>query len=283
MAARAGAVIAAVGRGHRRLGLALGRLDDDELLAPSLLPDWDRATVVRHLRFGAETSLRMTEDALSGRPTRFYPAGRAAMRPSTLAPRPGERPVDAVVSLLRASERLDRRWAGIDASGWATDVREPEGEVDLGSINLAWLALLRLTEVEVHSSDLGLAALGGVNEWSRTFVDVALPSRLRRLAVRRSNHRPADVDLDGVWRFWPRGRPTIEVRSTAGRVEVDRRTDIGVVPGPGEATDGSRIAALRGEGRDILAMLLGRGPLDRLELGGDVELAARFQAAFPGP
>jgi hypothetical protein len=46
---------------------ALGRLDDDAMMAPSELPGWSRLTIVCHLRYGASALLRMTRDALAGR------------------------------------------------------------------------------------------------------------------------------------------------------------------------------------------------------------------------
>jgi hypothetical protein len=42
-------------------------------------------------------------------------------------------------------------------------------------------------------------------------------------------------------------------------------------------------ASIRGTSRDLLALLLGRTPTARLSLGGDLELAAAFNRAFPGP
>lgn len=45
---------------------------------------------------------------------------------------------------------------------------------------LGMLAVLRLTEVEVHGFDLDI----GCTPWSEVFVDVALPTRIRRLATR---------------------------------------------------------------------------------------------------
>jgi len=55
--------------------------------------------------------------------------------------------------------------------------------------------LLRLTEVEVHGSDLDV----GLDDWSAAFVETALPFRLDWLNSRRSNHRAVDEGVQGSW------------------------------------------------------------------------------------
>jgi hypothetical protein len=81
---------------------AAGRAALSEL---SSLPGWARLTIACHLRYGASASRRMTMDALAGRATSFYPAGRSLERPGTLVPDEGEAPVDVVRSLAVAGDR----------------------------------------------------------------------------------------------------------------------------------------------------------------------------------
>jgi maleylpyruvate isomerase len=193
-------------------------LTGTDLLAPSELPGWSRLTIACHLRYGAEAMRWMTVDARAGRPTAYYPQGRAPQRPGTLEPRPGESPSDVVRSLRDASDALHETW--IETTDWATMLREPEDNQDLGPLPLWQLPLFRFTEVEVHGTDLG----NGLGPWSDAFVHAVLPVRLERL-LRRQPQAP------GAWLL----------RAHGVRVGDD---------GEPEVIDAT--------GRDLLAILLGR-------------------------
>ena len=263
--------VAAAGRARTAELVALLRgLDDAGWAAPSLLPAWSRLTVACHLRYGAAALARMTDDAVAGRPTSYYPGGRAAERPSTLEPSPGESPADVVRSWEAAAASLDERWASLPAEAWSVDVVEPAGNPDLGTVPLHRLALARLTEVEVHGTDLDVGAPG----WSPVLVRVGLPTRLAWLATRRTNHRDVDPSVQGSWRLVATDGvlPPWVVR-VAGALVTSAAAP------PDLAAD----AVIEGTGRDLLALLLGRPPLEPLRLGGDVALAAAFGRAFPGP
>jgi len=168
------ALVAAVGRRTAAVVGALRALDGDGLRAPSSLPGWSRLTIACHLRYGAEAFGRMTAAALEDRPAAYYPGGRDARRPGTLEPAPGEAADDVVRSLDEHSAELDRLWSRMAPEAWDGVVREPEAQHDLGPLPLARLPLLRLTEVEVHGSDLDV----GLDDWRDEFVEVALPFRL---------------------------------------------------------------------------------------------------------
>ncbi|HLN16155.1 MAG TPA: maleylpyruvate isomerase N-terminal domain-containing protein [Acidimicrobiales bacterium] len=250
------------------IGDALGALERSELLGPSSLPGWSRLTIACHLRYGAQSLTRMTADALAGRPTSYYPLGRDVQRPATLVPGPDETPTAVVGSLGEVSAALADRWRRLDPTDWNRGVLEPEGQADLGRTSLAALVLLRLTEVEVHSTDLDL----GLPEWSELFVSTTLPFRLGWLATRRSNHRQVDETLRGSWLLRAADGPTWFVTVTDDGVQSAPADD-------GEAAD----ATIEGRGRDLLALLLGRPPAGALAVRGDAALAAAFGRAFPGP
>jgi uncharacterized protein (TIGR03083 family) len=248
---------------------ALKSLSTEGLRAPSALSGWDRLTVLCHLRYGAEAIDRMTRDALAARPTSFYPQGRVLQRPLTLAPRGGEVPADVVASLALASERLHDSWACLSDTEWSVPVVEPADNPDLGPSTVAVLALLRLTEVEVHGGDLMM----GLPDWSDVFVSSALVARLEWLNKRRSNHRPVDEAMSGSWLLVALDGPTYLVTVGAS----------GVRSTPADATAPPAVATIQGSSRDVLALLLGRPTNQDLELAGDVELARAFSRAFPGP
>jgi maleylpyruvate isomerase len=243
-------------------------LDEAGLRAPSRLPGWTRLTVACHLRYGAAATRRMTADALEGRPTAFYPGGRSRQREATLAPAPGESPADVVAGLREESEALDRTWRGLSPAAWATAVVEPAGNTDLGRVTVAFMALLRLTEVEVHGTDLDL----GLGDWSDLFVSVALPSRLDWLNRRRPNREAVDPLATGSWLLVPSDGP-------AWLVAVDAA---GVHSVPAERSADAD-ATIAGSNRDLLAWLLGRPTVGALAIGGDRALADAFHRACPAP
>lgn len=256
----------AVASRHRELVQRLGSLGDADLAEPSNLPGWSRLTVVCHLRYGAIASRSMTVDALSGKETSFYPDGRDLQRPMTLQPGVGEEAGDVVRSLVAECRQLDDLWSALDDVQWRKLCTEPPGNADLGTVTLAMLALLRLTEVEVHGADLAI----GLAPWSDVFVAAALPMRLRWLATRQTNARQIDDVVTGRW----------SLRSLDGPQFVVERSHDGVVVHEGSAKFDTE---LRGSAHDLLGFLLGRLPIGSLDVTGDQHLARTFHLAFPPP
>lgn len=245
-----------------------GAARDGVLLGDSLLPRWDRLTIICHLRYGGIASRRMTIEALAGKPTSFYPEGRSHQRPTTLRVNDGESEVDVISALEQASSQLDGTWERVDAEQWQTMVHEPPDNEDLGSISLWTLALLRLTEVEVHGHDLNL----GLSAWSTTFVDAALPMRLRWLPARRSNHQEADTTINGRWALAATDGPTFVVEARGADVEVTS----------GETEAGADVV-IAGTAQQLLAFILGREKLTGMDVRGKFDLAHAFLEAFPAP
>ena len=264
-----GPVLGALAARQAELARHLTEVEPDRLLGPSLLPRWSRLTIVCHLRYGAEASRRLTDELLRGEPAAFYPGGRSLVRDATLVLRPGEGPAEAVASLLQASSELETRWSGLGPDDWSRTLAEPADNIDLGPIPLARLALLRLTEVEVHGTDLDL----GLGEWSPRFVSAALADRLAWLTTRRSNHSPVDTDVTGTWWLDASDGPTWRVEAGPTGVDVSRS---GLDDRVG--TRGPADAVIRGTGAQLLALLLGRGGPS-----GSVAAVASFGRAFPPP
>lgn len=241
-----------------RLSEALTELDVEGLLADSALPGWSRLTIVCHLRYGARALQSMTTDAEAGREASFYPGGRAGQRPTTLTPDDGESPHEALRSLAEESRALHSLWKQV--SDWNLRVHEPAENADLGPIRLSDLAVLRLTEVEVHATDLQI----GLGPWSDAFIDHALPMRLAWLPLRRRNRQLADRDLRRSWLF---------VRSEDGsawRVHLS----CGAVSTSRAGADDEADAVIEATGRELLGFMLGRN-----DLGGTND----FLSVFPPP
>ena len=255
----------------RRTATIVDALDGESsqaLSAPSRLPGWSRLTIACHLRYGAEALLRMTKAGLSGEQAAYYPVGRASQRPQTLEPASGEHPQEVVESFHRLSTELDQVWSVLDNGAWDLEVAEPESNPDLGTLRLSSLPLLRLTEVEVHGSDLDL----GLDDWGDLFVSTVLPTRLRRLGVRRTNHREFDHTLQGSWLLVAIDGPTFMV-SVSGDVVESHPAD----------PKSMATAVIEATCRDLLALLLGRPYIEAPHIRGDVKFGEAFPAAFPGP
>ena len=265
--ANAADVVAAAARRHDELERLLCQVAEMDLSAPSLLPGWSRLTITCHLRFGAEANHSMTLATLDGKDASFYPEGRARQRPSTLVPRGNEQPGEVVESLGGVQSELDSLWRTLDFNQWKLSVQEPADNADLGPITLGMLALLRLTEVEVHGHDLDI----GCGPWSEVFVETALPMRVRWLATRRSNHASVDQSIQGRWILRPIDGMPFSVLAN----------DDGVAISEGSEVDGD--AEISGSKRDLLAFLLGRIQVSALSVSGDRQLAESFARAFPGP
>jgi hypothetical protein len=210
----------------------------------------------------------MTRDALAGRETAYYPAGRATQQPATLSPEPGASPRDVLDDWTDTAERLDSLWRSLDRAQWSIIVTEPPNNPDLGPAPLERLALSRLTEVDVHGVDLGI----GFPDWSDSLIDAALPARLGCLSTRRTNHRSVDRSLQGTWLLSAEGFRWVVT------VEGDSVTSM--------AAEGSVIqlrARNSGTRWGLLALLIEREQLQSLEITGDVSFGAGFHRAFPGP
>jgi uncharacterized protein (TIGR03083 family) len=262
------AVPDAIARRTDEIVAALGRLGESELHQDSELPGWSRLTIACHLRYGAEAVTRMTTEALGGRPTSYYPGGREAQRAATLAPAAGEAGRAVVDDLGHRGRALHSLWSSLSPGDWTTEVTEPAGAVDLGPVTLTRLALLRLSEVEVHGTDLGI----GLGEWSELFVSQALRFRLEWLNQRRANHRSVDGTLQGSWLLVAVDGPAYRV-SVAGTEVTSRPAD----------PDAAATAVIAGSSRDLLALLLGRPAMRPLVVTGDVTFGHGFGRAFPGP
>jgi len=261
-------VIDAVKERTQSIADSLRELGDDELGRPSGLPEWSRLTIACHLRFGAEALHRMTSSALQGLPVAYYPEGREQQRPQTVAPRPGESPQEVVESLAHLSEELNRQWSALDPAAWGVEVVEPPDNPDLGLVPLRSLPLLRLTEVEVHGTDLAV----NLADWSTTFISEVLPMRLEWLNFRRTNHRAVDTELEGSWLLVATDGPTYKVSVSGPRVESRSAS-----------SNAHARAVITATSRDLLALLLGRTPQTPPTVLGDVAFGTSFSRAFPGP
>ena len=175
---------------HQRLLERLSGLTDDEVRAPSRLPDWSVGHLLTHVARNADSVVRRLEGAARDEIVDQYPGG------------PAGRATEIEVGALRSATELvaDVRTSALAAENAATSLPGPAwvrltrsvgGELDSASSVL----IGRIREVEVHHVDLGLGYT--LSDWPAEFVEETLAVELPRLP-----HRAGPAELLG----WLTGR-----------------------------------------------------------------------------
>jgi maleylpyruvate isomerase len=124
------------------------RLSDDDLAAPSALPDWSRAHVVAHLARNADALVNLLTWARTGVETPMYPsrAVRDADIEATAARPPAELRADYAAAGARLAETLET----LPEAAWEAQVRNGQGQ-PVPAAHVPWM---RAKEVWVHGTDL---------------------------------------------------------------------------------------------------------------------------------
>ena len=111
-----------------------GRLDaltDDDLAAPSGLPDWSRAHVVAHLARNADALVNLLTWARTGVETPMYPS-REARDAGIAADRGRSSPEELRADYAAACARLAVAIETMPAAAWTAEVRNTQGRDDPG-------------------------------------------------------------------------------------------------------------------------------------------------------
>ncbi|MFG2893305.1 maleylpyruvate isomerase family mycothiol-dependent enzyme [Streptomyces sp. NPDC048248] len=183
---------AAVREATDRLLVSLGKLDDEAIGEPSLLPDWSRGHVLAHLARNADALVNLLTWARTGVPAPMYIS--AAARDGDIA-RDADRSLAAHLGDLRESAaRFDTAVDALPAERLAYEVEMRNGVVERADR----LPLRRLAEVELHHVDLGVGY--AVAELPPTF----LSSELDFLATVKFARHPK--------------LPALELRTDDGRM-----------------------------------------------------------------
>lgn len=134
---------------HEGTDLFLGAvdgLDDDELDAPSALPDWNRRYVIGHVARNAEALGRLLDWARTGVETPMYPSFEKRAADIDAAAR---QPAAALREDVKNT--ADAFAAKIDShTDWDARVRTAQGR-DIPASNVPWM---RTCEVWLHAVDL---------------------------------------------------------------------------------------------------------------------------------
>ena len=186
-----------------------GRLDqlaDDDLRAPSALPDWSRAHVVGHLTRNADALVNLLTWARTGAETPMYPSreARDAGIETTAAQPPGELRADYAAACARLAVAIET----MPASAWTAEVRNAQGR----TVPAAEVPWMRAKEMWVHGVDLdaGLA-----------FADlpagfcVALVDEVLGLFATRDQALDVTIVATDADRTWGSGRTAVRGPVTA--------------------------------------------------------------------
>ena len=127
---------------------AVDRLSDDELAAPSALPDWSRAHVVAHLARNADALRNLLTWARTGVETPMYPSRqvRDAQIAETAARPAADLRADYVAACARLADAIEQ----LPDDAWTATVRNMPGKA-IPATEVPWM---RAKEVWVHGVDL---------------------------------------------------------------------------------------------------------------------------------
>ncbi len=134
--------------GEQLLATALGRLTDEELADPSLLPGWSRHQLLAHVARNADALVNLLTWARTGRETPMYasPEDRAAGIESAMALSPAALRAEVLASVVRLVTSVQE----LPDEAWAREVRTFSGRTVPAS-EVVWM---RCREVWVHAVDL---------------------------------------------------------------------------------------------------------------------------------
>ena len=134
--------------GERLFATALGRLTDEELDRPSLLPGWDRRHVLAHVARNADALRNLLTWARTGVETPMYPSREARdARIAETATLDGPR---LRTELVAATARFADAVRGLPGPAWAAYVGTLLGR-SVPATEVPWM---RCIEVVVHAVDL---------------------------------------------------------------------------------------------------------------------------------
>jgi maleylpyruvate isomerase len=186
-----------------------GRLDaltDDDLAAPSGLPDWSRAHVVAHLARNADALVNLLTWARTGVETPMYPSREA--RDAGIAATAAELPAALRADYAAACARLAVAIETMPAPAWTAEVRNGQGR-PVPATEVPWM---RAKEMWVHGIDMraGLTFPDLPPDFCSALVDDVLG-----LFADRGQTPDATIAATDVDRTWGSGTARVQGPVTA--------------------------------------------------------------------
>lgn len=220
------AVLDVLREASNRLVRTVDAITEAQWHEPTVLPGWDRAHVVAHVALNAEGLSGAVRGVLEGEPRTMYVSNEARNADiEELAAQPAvtlrERLLASVSLIQSALEAVP------DDRQDSTFERTPGAQ----RITVARVPLMRLREVEIHHSDLGLGY--SPTDWAPDSVALLLD-----FAARRPGLPGMTVEATDLGRTWTigDGGPTVRGRGgelawwLSGRAASGLTSDDGVLP-----------------------------------------------------
>ncbi len=161
---------------QRLLGTVKG-LTDSDLAEPSLLPGWTRGYVLSHVARGAEALCNLLIWARTGVEVPAYPSQQA--RDEAIAAGAVRGVADQVADITRTAEAFRTEAALLSPDACEVRVNVLGGPPFPASLILP----RRLTEVELHHTDLGCGYTRA--DWPSAFANLDLPDPMRGFRATR--------------------------------------------------------------------------------------------------
>lgn len=153
--------------------VALGRLGDEAMAAPTALPEWTGKHVVAHVAANADALRNLVKWARTGEPTPMYasPEQRVAGIEAGSRSEPGALRDWFEASAAALAGDLD----GLDPAQWANQIVTAQGRA-VAATEIPWM---RVREVMVHGVDLGTVGFADLPD---DFLAALVTDVLRKLA-----------------------------------------------------------------------------------------------------
>ncbi|GIH94487.1 maleylpyruvate isomerase family mycothiol-dependent enzyme [Planobispora siamensis] len=189
--------------GQRRLEDLIAGLTDEDVRAPSALPDWSRGHVITHLEQNTAAFTRQTEYARRGELIDVYDGG-AAGRAAAIERGAGRGAEELRTALAEAHAALAQAWTRVGEDDWRRPVRYRDATL-LDTVYARW------REVEIHMADLDLGYRP--SDWPLDFCDHIVDF----LGVRVPEGTHLTLVADDAGRRWSigSGEPVV-LRGNAG-------------------------------------------------------------------
>lgn len=162
-----------------RLIATIGRMTEEEVRAPSLLPGWTRGHVITHVARNADGLRNLLTWARTGVVTPAYASQEAR---NAEIEEGAHRPVDILLAdVAESAAAFNAEAASLSDDDW-------KAEVDvLGGPKFAADLIIprRLAEVELHHTDLGTGYKA--SDWLRDFTELELSDPMRTWRTERAS------------------------------------------------------------------------------------------------
>jgi maleylpyruvate isomerase len=206
---------------------ALTVLTDEDLRAPSLLPDWTRGHVVTHIARNADGLRNLLVWARTGVETPQYPSWEQRNRDIDSG---SGRPLAEMVADSRASAAAFMEEASrLEGDQWEVPVRTLSSKTPFPARDVL---KSRRTEVEVHHADLGTGYTAA--DWPRDFTEMII-GRVQDDRAEGPSMVLSSTDVDGLWKFGEGPGP--EIKGTQAELAwwlIGRGDGSGLVSSTGE-------------------------------------------------